>query len=76
MGRRNKNIEVEIRETERNTDAFTELEVVVKKQVIGTIEQAEGEQARVLLKSGKVRPAKTIDDGIQLVIAEYNLHDQ
>lgn len=76
MGRRNKNIEVEIQETKKNSNDYTELEVVVKKQVIGTISQPEGEQATVLLKSGKTYKVKTVEEGIQLVIAEYNLHDQ
>lgn len=76
MGRRNKNIEVEIQETKKNSNDYTELEVVVKKQVIGTISQPEGEQATVVLKSGKKHKVKTVEEGIQLVIAEYNLHDQ
>lgn len=76
MGRRNKNIEVEIQETKKNSTSYTELEVVVKKQVIGTISQPEGEQATVVFKSGKSRTVKTVEEGIQTVIAEYNLHDQ
>lgn len=76
MGRRNKNIEVEIQETKQNSETFTSLEVVVKKQVIGTVEQSVDEQAQVTFKSGKSRSAKTVEEGIQMIIAEYNLHDQ
>lgn len=76
MGRRNKNIEVEIQETPNNTEITTELEVLVNKKIIGTVHQEKGEQASVHYKSGKEMTAKSVEDGIQMIIAEYNLHDQ
>jgi hypothetical protein len=76
MGRRNKNIEVEIQETKKNTETYTDLEVIVNRQVIGTVQQEEGEQARVSFKSGRERTANTVEEAIQMIIAEYNLHDQ
>lgn len=76
MANRNKNIEVEIKETTNQSDALTELEVLVKNKVIGTVRQPLDEQVTVSYKSEKEMTAKTIDEGIQMIIAEYNLHDQ
>lgn len=76
MAKRNKNIEVEIRETSKNTDTVTDLEVLVKNKVIGTVHQEPEGQAAVHYKSEKEITAKTVDEGIQMIIAEYNLHDQ
>lgn len=76
MSKRNKSIEVEIRETDRNKGQVTDLEVVIKKKVIGTIHQdsAEG-PVSVSMSSGKNRQVKSIDEAIEVVISEYNLHD-
>ncbi|API90153.1 hypothetical protein BKP56_13240 [Marinilactibacillus sp. 15R] len=76
MANRNKNIEVEIKETTNQSDSLTELEVLVKNKVIGTVRQLLDEQVTVLYKAEKEMTAKTIDEGIQMIIAEYNLHDQ
>lgn len=76
MGRNNKNIEVEIQESKNNTESFTELEVMVKQKIIGTVRQEEGEQAYAVFRSGKEVPARSTEEGIQLIIADYNLHDQ
>ncbi|MFJ1627489.1 DUF2969 family protein [Marinilactibacillus psychrotolerans] len=76
MANRNKNIEVEIKETTNQSDALTELEVLVKNKVIGTVRQPLDEQVAVSYKTEKEMTAKTIDEGIQMIIAEYNLHDQ
>lgn len=76
MANRNKNIEVEIKETANQSESLTELEVLVKNKVIGTVRQPLDEQVSVLYKAEKEMTAKTIDEGIQMIIAEYNLHDQ
>ncbi|OJF92155.1 DUF2969 family protein [Alkalibacterium sp. f15] len=76
MAKRNKQIEVEINETKNNTDAFTELELVVKKKVIGTLQQEGDSLVGVEFKSGKKRTAQSIDEGVQMIIEEYNLHDE
>lgn len=76
MANRNKNIEVEIKETTNQSDSLTELEVLVKNKVIGTVRQPLDEQVAVSYKTEKEMTAKTIDEGIQMIIAEYNLHDQ
>lgn len=76
MAKRNKNIEVEIRETANQSESLTELEVLVNNKVIGIVRQPQDEQVAVNYKSEKEMTAKTIDEGIQVIIAEYNLHDQ
>lgn len=76
MARKNKPIEVDIRETDKNKGNVTDLEVVVKKKVIGKIRQEEGDrQVSVEMSSGKKRQVGSIDEAIETVIAEYNLHD-
>lgn len=75
MGKRNRQIEVEINETKNNTDDFTELELVVKKKVIGRLQQEGDSLVNVEFKSGNKRTAQSIDQGVQMIIEEYNLHD-
>ncbi|SDK95133.1 DUF2969 family protein [Alkalibacterium thalassium] len=74
--RSNKQIEVEINETAKNTKDYTELELVVRKKVIGKIMQKSNGPVTVEFKSGKKRTARSVDEGIQLIIEEYNLHDE
>lgn len=76
MARKNKPIEVDIRETNKNKNNVTDLEVVVKKKVIGTIHQKDGDrQVSVEMSSGKKRQVTSVDEAIETIIAEYNLHD-
>lgn len=76
MARKNKPIEVDIRETDKNKNNVTDLEVVVKKKVIGTIHQADGDRlVSVEMSSGKKRQVSSVDEAIETIIAEYNLHD-
>ncbi|HAJ70099.1 MAG: DUF2969 family protein [Alkalibacterium gilvum] len=75
MGKRNKNIEVEINETKNNTETYTEYELLVRKKAIGTLQQEGDGLVNVIFKSGKKRTAQTIDEGVQMIIEEYNLHD-
>lgn len=76
MGKRNKHIEVEINETTNNTDSFTEYELVVRKKVIGKLQQEGDGLVNVEFKSGKKRTAHSIDEGVQMLIEEHNLHDE
>lgn len=76
MGKRNKHIEVEINETKNNTETFTEYELVVRKKVIGKLQQEGDGLVNVEFKSGNKRTARTIDEGVQMLIEEHNLHDE
>lgn len=76
MARKNKPIEVDIRETDKSKNNVTDLEVVVKKKVIGTIHQVDGDRlVSVEMSSGKKRQVNSVDEAIETIIAEYNLHD-
>ena len=76
MARKNKPIEVDIRETDKSKNNVTDLEVVVKKKVIGTIHQEDGDRlVSVEMSSGKKRQVNSVDEAIETIIAEYNLHD-
>lgn len=76
MGKRNKQIEVEINETANNTDTYTEYELVVRKKVIGKLQQEGDGLVNVEFKSGKKRTAQSMDEGVQMIIEEHNLHDE
>lgn len=76
MARKNKPIEVDIRETDKHKGDTTDLEVVVKKKIIGTIHQeANDRHVSVEMSSGKKRQVASVDEAIETIIAEYNLHD-
>lgn len=77
MSRRSKqkDIKVEVEETKRSTKESTELQVLVNKKVIGTVTQKRGEMAEATFRSEQPQKAKNIDEGIRLVLMDYNLHD-
>jgi len=76
MSKKNKAVEVEISEGKNNKGDRVDLEVNVKNRTIGTIEQLpDDKQVTIKLASGKERKAQSVDEAIQALIAEYNLHD-
>jgi len=77
MSRRSKqkDIKVEIEETKRSTKESTEFNILVNKKVIGTVTQKKGEAAEATFRSSQPQKAQNIDEGIRLVLMEYNLHD-
>lgn len=75
MARKNKNEEVSIVAGKRDSDVVTDLKVQIKDQVIGEIFQDEGgRQIQVTYNNGRKGSALTIEDAVQSIIAEYNLH--
>lgn len=48
MARGNKEVKVEVRETERNTEDFVELELFINDEKIGTVQQ-EGKKIQLCL---------------------------
>ena len=74
MTKRNKKGEVVIQETSNNTDNFTELELFIHKDKIGTIQQPEGEPITTINKNGNEAKAKSIDEAVNNLIMDYNLH--
>lgn len=76
MSKKNKPVEVEIIETNKHKGSNVDLEVKVKKKTIGTLKQTEEEKlVNVTLPSGKTLNVGSVDEGIQSIVAEYNLHD-
>lgn len=74
MAKRNKKSEVVIQETSNNTDSFIELDLFIHKDKIGTIQQPTGEPITTINKNGNEAKAKSIDEAINNLIMDYNLH--
>lgn len=74
MTRGNKNIEVEIKETANNKEGFVELALSIGKQQIGRIQQEEGKSVTVVSHSGTESKAKSVDEAINQLLMDYNLH--
>ncbi|MGB6179539.1 DUF2969 family protein [Carnobacterium sp.] len=74
MTKGNKKIEVEIKETANNKEGFVELSLSAGKQQIGLIQQEEGKTVTVITNSGVETKARTVDDGINQLLMDYNLH--
>lgn len=75
LARSNKEISVEVRETSKNTESFVELELVVNKEVIGTVQQEVGQNPVIITNDGKQQTVKSVDVGINELIMAYNLHN-
>ena len=75
MARGNKEVKVEVRETERNTEDFVELELIITDEKIGTVQQEGKKNPTVSMKDGKSFVVKTVDAGINDLIMDYNLHN-
>lgn len=74
MSKKNKKIEVEIKETANNKKGFIELSLSAGKQEIGLIQQEEGKSVTVITYSGAESKAKSVDEGINQLLMDYNLH--
>lgn len=74
MAKGNKKIQVEVKETPNNKEGFTELELYVNDDKIGKLQQVEGQSVIVTTNSGTESKVRTVDEGINKLIMEYNLH--
>ncbi|MER2174673.1 MAG: DUF2969 family protein [Carnobacterium sp.] len=74
MAKGNKKIQVEVKETPNNKEGFTELELYVNDEKIGKLQQVEGQSVIVTTNSGTESKVKTVDEGVNKLIMEYNLH--
>lgn len=73
--RKSGNIPVEIIELKPEAEGYTLLEIRVKDDPAGEVKELPGKQALVTLKSGKQQKVQTMDEGIQAVLMDYNLHN-
>jgi len=72
---RNKNEEVTIDATYRDSDTVTDLEVKIDDEVIGTIHRGEEDrQYQVSYGEDQKATATSIDNAVQAIISDYNLH--
>lgn len=74
MSKGNKKIQVEVKETPNNREGFVELELYVNDEKIGQLQQEEGQTVTVKTNSGTESKVRTVDEGINKLIMDYNLH--
>lgn len=76
MARKKKNEEVSIVATKRDSDTVTDLEVLLGEQVIGKVTQGEEDrQLQVTFNNHQKATAVSIEDAVQAILADYNLHN-
>lgn len=76
MARKNKNKEVSIEETKFNSDAVTDLEVLIDDKIAGKIHQGEEDrhfQATNL--DDQKGTALSVEDAVQSIVSDYNLYN-
>lgn len=74
MSKRNKKSEIVVKEGPNNKEDFTEFELFIHKDKIGTIQQPKGAEVTLFTKNGKKAKAKNVDEAINQLIMDYNLH--
>lgn len=74
MSKGNKKVQVEVKETPNNREGFTELDLYVNEEKIGRLQQLEGQTVTVTTNSGTASKVRTVDEGINKLIMDYNLH--
>lgn len=74
MSKRSKSIDVEIRETALHKGECVDLEVVVSHKVIGTIHQETPKESVLVRIDDKKRRVASVEEAIETIISEYNLH--
>lgn len=77
MARRGKsgNIPVEVVETKESTEEALSVDVLVHGEIVGRVKQNSEKQVTASFKSGREQSFNTMDDGIEAVLREYNLHN-
>ncbi|MEC5140414.1 DUF2969 domain-containing protein [Pediococcus pentosaceus] len=71
MSRREKKFEIEIKEVKENDSVINE--VYIDRQLVGQISQVNDKNFTASNQSGEMR-VKSMDEGIQWIVAEFNLH--
>ncbi|MCS8570296.1 DUF2969 domain-containing protein [Pediococcus pentosaceus] len=71
MSRREKKFEIEIKEVKKNDSVINE--VYINRQLVGQISQVNDKNFTASNQSGEMR-VKSMDEGIQWIVAEFNLH--
>lgn len=71
MSRREKKFEIEIKEVKEIDSVINE--VYINRQLVGQISQVNDKNFTASNQSGEMR-VKSMDEGIQWIVAEFNLH--
>ena len=71
MSRREKKFEIEIKEVKENDSVINE--VYINRQLVGQISQVNDKNFTASNQSGEMR-VKSMDEGFQWIVAEFNLH--
>ena len=75
MARKKKQEEISIVEGKLDSDTVTDLQVMAKDDLIGEVfQEEEDRQFQVKFANGRKGSALSIEDAVQAIIAEYNLH--
>lgn len=75
MARKKKQEEISIVEGKLDSDTVTDLQVMAKDDLIGEVFQDEEDrQFQVKFANGRKGSALSIENAVQAIIAEYNLH--
>lgn len=78
MSKKNANIEVRMEETKRtvNGTVIPVYQMFIGKKVIAEILEKGAKEFEVEMTDGYKSSGKTIDEATELVIRQWNLHDQ
>lgn len=76
MAKKNKDIQVQIQDVQKqiNGKNIEVVELVIGKKIIGEL-IPDGKNFQIFVDSNSLGTAKSLDDGIEAVIRNWNLHD-
>lgn len=69
-----KSFEVEIQATSEDTPEQTSLELLINGEIVGTIEGIKKNTFEVVFNSKKMMKVQSVDEAVEFLIREYNLH--
>lgn len=69
-----KNFEVEIQPTSKDTAEHTSLELLINGETVGTIDSSQEDTYEVVFNSKKTMKVQSVDEAVEFLIKEYNLH--
>ena len=75
MAAKKKTEEVSIVEAKQHSDTVTDLQVLIKDKVIGEVyKDEESRQFQITYANDRKGAAVSVEDAVQAIIAQYNLH--
>lgn len=76
MAKKNKDIQVQIQDAQRQVNGknIEVVQLVIGKKIIGEL-FPDGKNFQIFVDGNSLGAAKSLDDGIEAVIRNWNLHD-